>query len=398
MRVIFLTLVRINNIEEKGIYHDLLKKFAAEGHEVVVVTPNERRFKQESGLTSIGNIKILEVKTPNIQKTNIVEKGIGTLMVEFLYERAIRKYFDLQSFDIVLYSTPPITFTGLIRKLKAKHTKTYLLLKDIFPQNAVDLGMLNKKSPLYFYFRKREKQLYRISDWIGCMSPANVDYLLKHNPGLSAGKVEVNPNSFALTDVSDGEPDSSIREKYGIPEGKTVFVYGGNLGKPQGLDFLPKVIDHCKSISNAFFIIVGNGTEYPKIKEWYDREKPKNVLLLYYVPNHEYRQLVKLAHVGLIFLNRNFTIPNYPSRLLSYMESRMPVICATDVNTDVGTMAEENGYGFYCENGDLEGFAKYVKLLTEDHALLKEMGIQSYRYLSSHFNVDLSYNQIINKI
>ena len=120
--------------------------------------------------------------------------------------------------------------------------KTYLLLKDIFPQNAVDIGMMSKtgiKGILYRYFRKKEKKLYALSDRIGCMSPANVAYVIKHNPEVVADKVEVCPNCIDPVDMSiDADERRRLREYYGIPKDRTVLVYGGNLVKPQGIHFL----------------------------------------------------------------------------------------------------------------------------------------------------------------
>ena len=93
---------------------------------------------------------------------------------------------------MILYSTPPITFCGVVEYFqKRDNAKTYLMLKDIFPQNAVDLGMMKTtgaKGLIYKYFRKQEKKLYAISDRIGCMSQANVEYVLKDNPEVSKEK------------------------------------------------------------------------------------------------------------------------------------------------------------------------------------------------------------------
>ena len=126
-------------------------------------------------------------------------------------------YFNNFAFDLILYSTPPITFNRLITELKKKtNASTYLLLKDIFPQNAVDLKMISEKGLIYRYFRKREKILYQISDWIGCMSMANVNYVLKNNSWLAPEKVEVNPNSIEILDppalTTAGSPYSRLFE------------------------------------------------------------------------------------------------------------------------------------------------------------------------------------------
>ncbi|SFN39483.1 Glycosyltransferase involved in cell wall bisynthesis [Algoriella xinjiangensis] len=397
MNIIFLTLVEINSIEDRGIYQDLLRKFRDEGHDITIVTPVERRkgittnFKEKEG------VSILQVKTLNIQKTNIIEKGIGTLAIEFQYLSAIKKYLANKKFDLVLYSTPPITFAKVIEFVKKRDNATsYLLLKDIFPQNAVDMKMLKEGSFIHKQFVKKEKKLYKISDTIGCMSPANVEFVLKHNPEINSNKVEVNPNTIepAIFNYSF-EEKKTIREKYKVPVDKKVFVYGGNLGKPQGLDFLLETILVTKN-ENAFFLIVGDGTEFLRIKEWFDNNQPKNAKLLQRLPKEDYDKLLVACDIGLIFLDKNFLIPNFPSRLLSYLEMNIPILAATDPNTDIGTIIEENGCGYKILAGNqVEIQNKINQLLSSD---LKQMGLNGQKLLLNNYTVDISYNLIMNKL
>ena len=113
MNVIFLTL-GIENIKNRGIYEDLMRKFRDEGHQVYIVYPVERRLGQNTSLVDINGVKILNVRTLNIQKTNVVEKGIGTLLLERQFRAAIKKYLMGIQFDLITYSTPPITFTNVV--------------------------------------------------------------------------------------------------------------------------------------------------------------------------------------------------------------------------------------------------------------------------------------------
>jgi len=402
MNVIFLTLVRISNVDERGIYQDLMRKFRDEGHQVYIVTAAERRLGQETSLVDSHGVKILYVKTLNVQKTNIVEKGIGTLLIESQFKSAIKKYLGNLSFDLITYSTPPITFTNVVKYLKRKSPNaiSYLQLKDIFPQNAVDIGLFGEKSVFNWYFRKKEKALYRTSDYIGCMSPANVEFVLKHNPEISHERVEVAPNSVELKeDVLMNDPGQKkaanyyIRKKYDLPLDKPIYIYGGNLGKPQGIDYLVKCLDTNKKRTDCYFVVVGSGTHYNLISEWYKENKDCNVKLMQYLPKSDYDLLVKSCDVGLIFLDHRFTIPNYPSRLLSYLENKMPVLCATDVNTDIGRIAEGNGYGYWCESVNPEDFTSLVdKMLSSDR---KAMGEKGYEFLKANYLVDHTYNAIV---
>ncbi len=400
MNIIFLTLVRITSIEPKGIYTDLMRKFRDEGHSVYIVTPHERKFGKNTELVEHDGVKILGVKTLNIQKTNVIEKGLGTLLIESQYKSAIKKYLKGVKFDLVLYSTPPITFTKVIKFLKKENPEiiSYLLLKDIFPQNAVDIGMFSKKSLIYKLFRKKEIELYKNSDYIGCMSPANVKFVLEHNDFIKPDCVEVSPNSIEViadtrTNEEKVEERNYIRGKYNLPLDKPIFIYGGNLGKPQGIPFLIECLDALKNREDVHFVIAGDGTEFTKIVNWLANNNPRNVSLFKRLPKDDYEMLARNCDVGLIFLDHRFTIPNYPSRLLSYLAAKMPIVAATDPNTDIGSVAQENGFGYWCESNDVVGFCKCVnKILTNDRIAMGKCG---YKYLVENYQTNNTYNTIV---
>ena len=151
MNILFITLFDIKNAKDYNIYTDLMREIADKGHNVYIASSVERRFGLKTGFVDSqyeggGSIRILKVKTGNLQKTNLIEKGISTFLFEWQFCKGIQKHLKDIAFDLVLYSTPPITQTKVIRRLKKKYdATTYLLLKDIFPQNAVDLGMFQKK-------------------------------------------------------------------------------------------------------------------------------------------------------------------------------------------------------------------------------------------------------------
>lgn len=264
------------------------------------------------------------------------------------------------------------------------------MLKDIFPQNAVDLGMMKEGSILHRIFRSKEERLYQISDCIGCMSPANCEYLISHNPSVNPDKVELCPNAIMPVDIpklSESERNELL-SKLGIPTDKTLFIYGGNLGKPQGIDFLLKVIEANESNSNSHIVIVGSGTEYPKIARWFEKNNPENSTLLSALPKAEYDRLVRACHIGLIFLDPRFTIPNFPSRLLSYLENSMPVLLATDTNTDIGRIAEREDFGLWSESGNIETFMAHLKKLSENPELSSAMGVAGKEYLLNNYTVN----------
>ena len=396
MNLLILTLLDFKSYSERNIYCDLLREFAKKGHNVYCISATERRNKVQTHLEEDGHI--LKLKIGNTQKTNIIEKGISTVLIKPQFIRAIKKYFKDIKFDLIIYSTPPITFVNAVKYVKKRDgAKTYLLLKDIFPQNAVDLGIMKKsgvKGLLYKYFRNKEKRLYAISDKIGCMSQANADYVLKHNPEIPAEKVEICPNSIeVINERLSPEQKSETRRKYGIPTDKTVFIYGGNLGKPQDIPFIIECLKASTAFSDRFFVICGTGTEYPKLKNYIDAENPVNVLLINGLPKNEYESFVGCCDIGLIFLDHRFTIPNFPSRLLSYMQRGMPVLACTDPNTDIGKVITDGNFGWWCGSSSTECFTKAVN--TAVKADIKSLGENAFNYLKENYTAEKGCDVIL---
>ena len=343
------------------------------------------------------NTAIFKVHTGNIQKTNIIEKGISTILLEKQYISATKKYLSNVKFDLVLYSTPPVTLTGMVQYIKKRDgAKTYLLLKDIFPQNAVDLGMMQTKGPkalIYNYFRKKEKKLYALSDRIGCMSQANVDYVLQNNPEIPKEKVEICPNSIEVCDLRLSEQErTAMRSKYGLPPDKKVFVYGGNLGKPQDVPFIINCLKRCAELTDVYFVIAGNGTDRYLLEKYMEVETPTHVKLFEHLPKEEYDRMIACCDVGLIFLDHRFTIPNFPSRLLSYMQAGLPVLACTDRNTDIGKVIVDGGFGWWCESNNLQDFDKTINKIIDME--LTEMGQNGWIYLNNSFSIENSYKAI----
>lgn len=401
MNILFITLADICSLQERGVYPDLMREFIANGHFVAMISPTVSKNIGQCTAFQEENALIIKLPSGSIQKTNVIQKTVNTLTLDARIKRVIAAELSRIKFDIVLYSTPPVTLTQAVRYVKKRdNARTYLLLKDIFPQNAVDLDMLRTGGVMgliHKFFRAKESELYRLSDNIGCMSPANVTYLLANNPDISPSHVEVCPNSI--------EPKSSVlseaerthwRAKYDLPLDRPIFVYGGNIGKPQGVDFIVECLKANEALPRAFFLIVGSGTEFARLQAYFASATPKHARLIAHLERQEYESLCAACDVGLIFLDHRFTIPNFPSRLLTCMDASMPILAATDRSTDLGTIIEGGQFGLWCESTKVEDFMHQVEKLCAP-ALRQQMGQAAREYLEKHYTAQHSYNIIMNR-
>lgn len=368
------------------IYTDLAEALYEAGHEITVAVSEQPKNLSQTSLKKERGFDVLRIVTGNYYDVSLIEKGITTLMIPFKMRQGISKYLGNEEFDFVLYEAPPVTNANLVNWAKKKfNCPSYLMLKDIFPQNAVDIGMMKKNDLLYKFFLKKEKQLYDSASVIGCMSEANKKYILEHNAFIDPNKVELFPNTKKLTDNYISK-EYTMRQQYSIPKDACVFLFGGNMGKPQYVDLLCDAMVECKDDKSVFFLFVGRGTERHKLEKIIEEYDIKNALLLGNLPRDVYEQITKECDVGLIVLHPNFTIPNYPSRILSYLEYAKPVLAATDNATDIKEFIEEIDCGEWTWSGDLGSFVEKIrKMANSNH--LSERGMKGRKYIENNLSV-----------
>lgn len=395
MRILFLSLAPIHDLSERGIYPDLLRRFVENGHFVRVVSPEAGAETKD---TAYEGYAVLRVATAQVQKAGFIKKGIATLRVGPDIRRALENSCPNERYDLILMATPPVTLAGVVRHIKRRDgARVYLMVKDIWPQAIADLGVISPKGLIYRYYRGKEKALYALADRIGCTSQAHMDYIRKHNPQIDAARLALCPNSIepVFQEVTP-ERRNELRKKYGVPPDKPVFLYGGNLGRPQGIPFLIRCLRDNAGKDDRFFVICGTGTDYEKLKAFVDREQPENVRLINGLPREEFEELTGACDVGLIFLDYRFTTPNFPSRLLSYMQAGLPVIACTDSSTDVGDAAVEGGFGWKCLSDDPKAFTEAASAACR--ADRGAMGDAAREYLLGHYTAERCYQAIMNSL
>lgn len=394
MNVLFLMVSFPDIRENSNLYSVLSEEFRKNGHNIYIATLLEKKYNQKTYLEKVKELNILRVRAGDWFNTNsVIKKGLTTVTIAFYFKKAIQKYFNNIKFDLVIYPTPPITFAPVVKYIKRRdNSKSYLILRDIFPQNVRDLGLLN--NPLLFkYFRRKEIQLYNISDYIGCMSEGNIKYVLENND-VDENKLEILYNWGKVIRNND-VLTIDYKRKYGL-ENKFIAVFGGNIGLPQELEFLLELAKEYKDRSDILFLIVGKGAQKEKVVNIINSEGLSNVMIRDYIPRDDYQEVLIQCDIGLINLNRDFTIPNMPSKIVDYFNAGIPILASTDKNTDFKQFLQDAKAGLWSETGDLEAYKGNFEKLLNDKKLREELGENGRKFLEENLNVEKAY-QIIMK-
>lgn len=374
-------------------YTTLVEEFVNHGHDVVVLAPGNTKT-----LVSVEkSIEVLRVQTLPIKNVPNYLKGISNLLLPYQYAAALNKFYKEKNFDLIIIPTPPITLVDLAAKLKKKfNASLYLVLRDIFPQNAVDLGFMKKGGILYNFFRRKEKKLYKEADFIGCMSEGNIDYVLKHNNFVNPSKLHELKN-FQKPYKSTDNSRQFLKEKYKL-NNKFVVVFGGNMGKPQQLENVLTLAQAAMAYPDIVFLLLGEGVQMNRISDLIEKQNISNIYLNSTIPKQEYQDLISICDIGLISLHQDFTIPNIPSKALDYLNVGLPILASLDKATDFGSILDRYNLGLWVHATQPEELIEKLLNLYHNKELRETMEKNGKAYFNKYLLPDIAYNTIIQQV
>lgn len=290
-----------------------------------------------------------------------------------------------------MFYSPTIFFGFLVAKLKKVFDcRSYLVLRDLFPQWAIDEKMIGEHSPVTYYLRYFERINYQAADRIGLMSEKNIQVFSKLQPGFTS--VEVLRN-WVSSDL-DVATESFWRKKLGL-EDKVVFLYGGNIGKAQDMPNLMRLAFSMREEAKAQFVFVGQGESYQEVADFINSNGLQNVTLMPSISQDEFKGLLSEVDVGLFSLARTHTAHNFPGKILGYIACALPILGSVNPGNDLMDMVNAHQAGFVYENGDDEALLKAAQDLVASPELRQELGKNAKALLDSHFSVESAVNKIV---
>ncbi|KPL23680.1 MAG: hypothetical protein AMJ75_05610 [Phycisphaerae bacterium SM1_79] len=373
--------------------HELGVELAHRGHDVIVAAPDANlvapnRITIEDGLT------VLRVRIGQTKGTNKIIRAVNEVRLSSVIWKAGKKFFRTNPCDLIVFYSPTIFFGRLVQRLKEMwNCKAYLILRDIFPQWTLDVGVL-RKGPAYWFFRSKELKQYSVADIIGVESPANLKYFSKN--GLQDKcHLEVLYNWTALSGKKIVL--RNYRRQLGLRD-KVVFFYGGNIGTAQDMDNIVRLAKNLSEHAGIHFLLVGQGSEVPRLKAKIRKSELKNISIHPSLPQAQYLGMLSQCDVGLISLDRALKTCNIPGKILAYMYLSMPILASVNPCNDLKRILENSRAGLVCTNGQDEQLCNYALLLAKDVGLRWQMGHNARKVLEDTFCVSRAASQILSHI
>lgn len=330
---------------------DLSQEFRRQGHEVTVMV-SAPGLATGWALEEMEGVQVLRLATLQTKDIGYARRTLGEVLLSTMMLRGLRKSpLANTRWDAVVWYSPTIFLGQLVGALKkSSGARTYLILRDVFPEWAVDMGLL-KKGPIYYFFKYFERWQYSVADVIGVQSHSNMAYLAgwAKQPGR---RLEVLQNWLAPA----ANVGCSIAVDRTPLAGRRIVAYAGNMGVAQGMDMVIGLAQRMQTRRDIGFLFVGRGSDVPRLKAMVAELKLDNVVFHDEIEPREVPGLLAQAHVGLVMLDPRHKTHNVPGKFITYMQAGVPVLARINDGNDLATLIAQERVGRAYVGDSVEAF------------------------------------------
>lgn len=371
---------------------DLSREFIRQGHSLTVLLPSVNQSDSWS-LSKIDGAEVLCLKAPNTKDVGYVQRTLAELIMPFAMLRGLRKSpFSSVQWDGVLWYSPSIFHGPLVKALKKKSgIKGYLILRDIFPEWALDMGLMNRGLP-YRFFKVISNYQYSVADCIGVQTPGNLKYFKRWV--RPSRQLQVLPNWL-------GEPAArpcSIRIEHTILAGRRIFVYAGNMGVAQGMESILELVKTFSENHGVGFLFVGRGSEVQRLKDEAKKASLGNVAFFDEIDPDEIPDLYAQCSVGLVALDSRHKTHNIPGKFLTYMQCGLPVLANINAGNDLAEIVRRERVGGVCETNSIDVLSQLAEELLGEIEADDQISLRCRELFEREFAVEKTVRQIVSAL
>lgn len=334
-------------------------------------------------------ITILRVKTLPHHNVNYLLRAVSQLLMPLQFLRKLRQH-RIQPDALVVYSPPlPLALVG--SWLQRNKICFVLNVQDLFPQNAIDLGIL--KNPLQVrFFRALENFAYRTADVVTVHSEGNLRAVLQQYPNL-VNKFRILHNWVDVDYFESNVTQTDFRKKWNIKQ-KHIAVFAGVMGPSQYLELLLQVAEQMQDDTELLFLLVGSGQEKEKLQKHAQEKSLSNVRFEGFVSREAYPDLLRICSIGLVCLSPQNKTPVVPGKILGFMAAGLPVAAFLHTSSDGHGIVKLAQCGFSADSEDKDACVQSMRNLFSQKDSFAKLGQNGKRYATEYFSKEVCVSQL----
>lgn len=375
------------------LFKDIIGGLLDDGNEIIRLVAVENKNETEYTFGYGGpNIEYKLFKRKNSSHSNIISRYIRDTITNIREAMAILK---LKNVDVLFEDVSYSSF-WTVKAAKIKKIKVVAMLQDVWPDNAVQSGLISEQSFLYKYFEMWQKSVYKNADRIICISDDMKKFISSKN--VDEEKIDVIYNwgySDEIVDIPWKE--NKFVKKYNLDRDKFYAIYAGNIGKMQNVEIIVNAAKLLVDRKDIKFLIIGDGAKRHVIEEM--AKGLNNVEMLPMQPSEIATHIYSAAGVNIISLVSGGINTAMPSKTGVILSCGKPTICTFGLNSCFSSILKEYNV---CKSVEPNKAGQLVKLicdLYEGKVLMKKNDI--YSVFKNHFSKTdnvLKYVNILNRV
>jgi len=372
---------------------DLAKEFVRQGHNITVLVASPGL--DENWNTNIEDgVFVVRLKSPKTKDVGYVKRTIGEFFMPLFMLLNLRRSGVMTKYwDGVVWYSPTIFLGPIVNVLKKiSGCRSYLIIRDIFPEWAADMGLMGRGLP-YRFFKTIANYQYSVADVIGVQTPGNLGHFSAWF-AKSRGRLEVLHNWLA--------PAPNLGCSISIAKtrlaGRKIFVYAGNMGIAQGMEVLLGLAEYLKDRTDIGFLFVGRGSHKQRLVASADHRGLDNVVFCDEIDPREIPGLYAQCHFGLVALDPRHKTHNVPGKFLSYMLSGLPVLASINQGNDLVDLVQQERVGAVSTDSSVASLARLAQGLVDQVANDREISGRCRNLAEKLFSPQTAVQQIVNAL
>lgn len=375
---------------------ELAQELQRRGHEITVITTWPEYNLDQATVHKVfkeieneNGIRVIRVKTLPHHNVNYIVRGLSQLLMPLQFLIKLWRYKVKPQASIV-YSPPlPLALVG--SWLSRTGVRSLLNIQDLFPQNAIDLGILRSNSQIKF-FKALERFAYRTTDIVTVHSEGNRKLLLQQQPEFS-NKIKLLHNWVDVEHHTGEHVTVDFREKWALTQ-KHIAIFAGVMGPSQYLDLILNIAEQMQDRKDLLFLMVGDGKEKERLQHLATQKKLLNVRFEGFISRDIYPDLLKVCSIGLVCLSPQNNTPVVPGKILGHMAAGLPVAAFLHTNSDAHELIAQAACGVSANSGNIDACVGALRGLLAAESKLNEIGQSGRRYALEHFSKEVCVSHI----
>jgi colanic acid biosynthesis glycosyl transferase WcaI len=375
---------------------ELAQELQRRGHEITVITTwpeynldQATTQKVFNELENENGIRVIRVKTLPHHNVNYIVRGLSQLLMPLQFLIKLWRY-KIKPQASIVYS-PPLPLALVNSWLRRSDVRCLLNIQDLFPQNAIDLGILRSKSQIKF-FKALERFAYRTNDIVTVHSEGNRQLLLQQQPEF-ADKIELLHNWVDVEHHGGEHVTVNFREKWALTQ-KHIAVFAGVMGPSQYLDLILNIAEQMQDRTDLLFLMVGDGKEKERLQRIVTQKGLPNVRFEGFISRDVYPDLLNVCSIGLVCLSPQNNTPVVPGKILGHMAAGLPVAAFLHTTSDAHAMIAEAACGVSANSANIDACVAAMRGLLADESKLNGIGQAGRRYAIEHFSKEVCISHI----